>query len=101
MHNCLLKDHEREANLSSNVMLSKDERYAILTGEFKNIAHIASLDQISFELLRKKLSDISNELVVSEVRPEKDNIETMIQNPKLRSVKGDHQLDVKEAFMRS
>ena len=59
MHNYLLSDNFDKSTNITKATLSKDERYAILTGEFKNIAHIASMNQESFELVEGKLENIS------------------------------------------
>ena len=42
----------------------KDERYAIMTTEFKNIAYIASFDQSSYNMVKEKLADIYHLLAV-------------------------------------
>ena len=81
MHNYLLSyDFDISKNISKT-RLSKNERYTILTGEFKNLARIASMNQESFELVREKLENISGELAGSEERFKNTVIDTVIQNP--------------------
>ena len=89
MHNYFINnDIQRETNNTANMTLSKDERYAVLTGEFRNVAHNACLNQISFESLRVKICNISKELMAPKVQPEKNEIQMVTQNPKRARCKG-------------
>ena len=47
--------------------LSKDERYALLCSEFKNIARIASLTPENTEKVKTELSQILNQLQCNEM----------------------------------
>ena len=99
MHNYLLSDNFDKSTNITKATLSKDERYAILTGEFKNIAHITSMNQESFELVGGKLENISKELTGSSgKRLENTEIDTLIQNPRVARCKGRPPIRRKRSF---
>ena len=58
----------REIDDQNHSILTKDQRYNILTTEFKNIAYLASLDHSSFSIVRDKLAEMDQLL-----RPTQEN----------------------------
>ena len=77
----------------SHILQTKDERYALLCNDFKNVARIASLTSENAQKVRKELMKISrllqyNELDIVAPRIMTTNQEIIIQNPKISLSKG-------------
>ncbi|KAI6650831.1 hypothetical protein LOD99_7882 [Oopsacas minuta] len=72
--------------------ISKDERYAIMTTEFKNIAYIASFDQSSYNMVKEKLADIYHLLAVdhseAQIAHKTTSNITKVKNPRHVKSKG-------------
>ena len=77
-------------NQNNSRILTKDQRYNILTTEFNNVAYLASVDQRSFTIVKDKLEEIYKLLkpiqeIKFENRTLNSNTKTVLNPKRVRS----------------